>query len=272
MKIQSRLHACKAESRIALGYSSAMNSVESAELIVGNTHPDWVMVDMQHSTITTPQAANQLRAIQAADPGTTPIVRLAQIDTQNVEQTLDAGFMGLIAPMVESVEEAQKLARLAYYPPRGARSAAESVRCSLYENYAGAINDHLFVWAQIESQAGLDAVEDIAQVPGITGLMLGPGDLCLSCGWPIKDAWNHEPFMRAVRRFLAACRNFKKESVILVGWPSALKARDAGFQFIGIGADSFWTRTTICDLFKSRMSEMHDATAAGGGPSGPPNQ
>ena len=241
MKLETRVHVRLAAGQTAYGGWSVLNSPFALELMANGTDFDFIGVDLQHAAMGVGDSTHLLRAMQAAQPEVTPFVRLATQDKYWIEQSLDAGFTGLIVPLVESAEQARALVRAAYYPPRGARSQAGTLRATLYENYFDTIDDRLFLLPQIESRDGLEHCEEIINVPGVSGALFGPGDLGLSCGWSGKDSWSFQPFVEAVRRVVGACTEAGKiPAVMMAGLDNAARARDAGFRliaFIHDGAD-----------------------------------
>ena len=127
-----------------------LNSPALAELVVHGTEMDFVATELQHASIDTDDNAGMLRAIQAADREVTPMVRLPDHSVYWIQQSLDAGYLGLIAPLVESAEQASALVRAAYFPPLGDRSFAGSVRASMYRIEPNTANERMNLLPQIE--------------------------------------------------------------------------------------------------------------------------
>ena len=257
MKLETRLHACLSARRPAFGVIAALNSPLAVEILAHGSHPDFMALDMQHAAVAPADAVHLLRAVQAADPEVSPLVRIPSLDKHWVEQSLDAGFVGLVLPLVESVEQARALVRAAHYPPMGARSVAGTIRASLYDGYMERIGERLILLPQIESREGLERCEQIADVPGVSGLLLGPADLSLSCGWS-GSLWEQEPFVRAVQRVVAACRSVGKVAAIWIGdAATARRARDLGVGIIGFAADHAELRTSMAPRLSRELQELH---------------
>lgn len=249
MQLVTRLHERLDKGELAIGVFDGLNSPGFVELLANGTELDFLGVDLQHAAVSSGDAVHILRALQAADPGATPIVRMPNHEKYWIEQSLDAGYLGLVAPIIESADEARALARRAHYPPVGARSMAGSVRAWLYEDYYPSINDRLLVLPQIESAPGLDHVEEIVSVDGISGVLVGPCDLSLSCGWFGEDLWSHSPFLAAVDRVLTACRERGKHAAIITGGDGIYHARNLGFNIISIGGTAVCARVdTVVDV------------------------
>jgi len=109
-----------------------LNSPSLAELIVNGTELDFVAVELQHAQVSSGDSTAILRAVQATDPDVTPLVRLPDHSVYWIQQSLDAGFTGMIVPLVESAEQTESLVRAAYFPPLGDRSSAGSIRAVMY--------------------------------------------------------------------------------------------------------------------------------------------
>lgn len=263
MRLATRLQQRLAEGGLALGAFASLNNPESAEFLAHGTDLDFIGVDLQHAPISAEDSVHLLRALQAVRPDVTPIARLPDHGKHWIERPLDAGYVGLIVPLTESAAEAAELVRKAYYPPLGARSIAGSIRASLYEDYFSTINDQLILLPQIESAAGLANVEQIAAVPGVTGVLMGPADLSLSCGWYGEDLWSHPPFLEAAKRIVAACRDCGKPAAILTGGDSIYAARDVGFRMIGFGSTAVHIRRNMADDTNAQVQRLRSGAGPG---------
>ena len=190
MQLESRVPRCRDAGRPAYGGWCILNSPGAVEIMAGGLDIDFLVIDQQHSPVGADDTVHQLRAMQAANPEITPFVRIPTQDKYWIEQSLDAGYVGLIVPLVESAEQAKALVQAAGYPPEGSRSQAGTIRANLVygASYFEEIGRRRVLLPQVESAVGLEHCEAIANVPGVSGLFLGPLDLCLSCGWPPKEA------------------------------------------------------------------------------------
>jgi 2-keto-3-deoxy-L-rhamnonate aldolase RhmA len=245
MQYTTRLHRRLQDSQVATGYLLGLNSPALAELLVANVQLDFVGIDLQHATSTPADLVHMLRSIQAADPQVTPLCRLPSHDAHWTQYALDAGCAGLVVPLVESADQARQLVRAAYFPPKGCRSIAQSVRASLYGDFVTQSNSQMILLPQIESAVGLERVEEIVAVDGITGVLVGPGDLSLDCGWNGQKSWEFQPFLSAVKRVISTCRRHGKISAILTDAAGSEPAAEAGFQLVGVGCDQAFVRTRM---------------------------
>jgi len=141
-----------------------------------------VCLDMQHGTIGFSDAAPMIAAISSA--GRPAIARILWNEPGLIGQVLDAGAAAVIVPMVNSKEQAEAAVKAAKYPPLGGRSWGGYTAFQTYglspADYLKKANAITQVFAMIETQAALDAVEEIAAVRGLDGLFVGPSDLSIA--------------------------------------------------------------------------------------------
>ena len=144
---------------------------------------DFALFDLEH----TAWDVESLRHAYAAGRGTGvhPITRVVRAQYTHVAPALDAGARGIMAPMMESADEARVLVDSARYPPEGRRGFGVIMRDELDGGPAAAAeraNRDNVVIAQIESEAGVEHAAEIVAVPGIDAVWLGQFDLSLSLG------------------------------------------------------------------------------------------
>jgi 2-keto-3-deoxy-L-rhamnonate aldolase RhmA len=144
-----------------------------------------LIVDREHAATHLAGSLHTLRAIRSTTDAFV-MVRPPNGSAANVKPLLDAGFDGILIPDVKSGDEARAIAKATRYAPIGRRGAQFTVsRAARYgadADYATSANADLLVAVMIESQAGLEAIEDIAATPGIDMLFLGPLDLTTDYG------------------------------------------------------------------------------------------
>jgi 2-dehydro-3-deoxyglucarate aldolase/4-hydroxy-2-oxoheptanedioate aldolase len=229
-----------------LGTWLSLPSPGAAELLAGEGF-DFVVVDTEHTPSTTETVESILRAIDAAPGDTEGLVRLAWNDHVQVKRVLDTGPTGVMAPRIDGADAARDLVRAVRYPPQGAETDADGYRGRrgvgggraadygrrLGDRVANA-NDDLAALAQIESPEGVDSAAEIAAVPGIDALFVGPADLSANLG-AFRD-YGTPDFEAAIAETLAA----GDDAGIPVG-TLALDAEgvdrwlDAGFDFVVAG-------------------------------------
>ncbi|MEX6505968.1 HpcH/HpaI aldolase/citrate lyase family protein [Jiella sp. M17.18] len=150
---------------------------------MGHSGFDFLVVDMEHVPIEVADLAHILRAV-----GTTPavpVVRLAWNDQVLVKRCLDAGAETIMLPFVETAEAARQAVAFAKYPPMGVRGVAAVHRASRFGaagDYLKRANDETCVIVQLETPQAIGRLAEIAAVPGVDALFVGPGDLAASMG------------------------------------------------------------------------------------------
>ncbi len=150
--------------------------------IVGRAGFDMVTVDLQHGLIDYPMALTMVQVLQGL-----PAPVLARVPWNEpgiIAKVLDAGFSGLICPMVNTAEDARALVQSARYAPLGGRSFGPT-RANMVHGagYVKSANDTVLVLAMIETAQALENLDAILAVEGIDGVYVGPSDLGLSLGY-----------------------------------------------------------------------------------------
>ena len=149
---------------------------------------DSVTVDMQHGVQDYMSMVHCFQAMQSHP--VLPMVRVPWNEPGIIGKVLDAGAYGVICPMVNTVEEAQKLVSYCRYPPAGTRSNGP-IRAGIYgvsTGYQKTANEEILCIPMIETQQAVNDLEHILDVPGIDGVYIGPSDLGFSMGLiPILD-------------------------------------------------------------------------------------
>jgi 4-hydroxy-2-oxoheptanedioate aldolase len=219
----------------ALGYSAKLGSPVAAEFL-SHCGADFISLDGQHGSWGPDAMVAGVAAI-CAGPAT-PVARVLNNQYHLMAQLLDAGVLGIIVPMVDSVAEARAVAAACRYPPVGERSFGWGRAATYGADYSDWINDQLFVAVQIESAQAVRDAEAIMAVPGIDGCMVGPADLALSMGFHPSEALKRDDHVAALERVVQACRNTGKIPGIDTAAPEfgALRLQQ-GFLFVVMGSD-----------------------------------
>lgn len=218
------------------GWLAIANSF-SAETMA---HQGWdsLTIDLQHGVVDYQAMVGMLQAIGTT--ATVPLVRVPWLEPGILMKTLDAGAYGVICPMVNSREDAQRLVAYTHYAPRGTRSFGP-VRALLYggADYPQHANDTIVTFAMIETAAALDNLDDILSVPGLDAIYIGPSDLSLALGCtPTFDDLDPKA-AAAVDHILARAQVHGVVAGIHNGTPeAALKRIAKGFQFVTISSDA----------------------------------
>lgn len=172
--------------------------------VLANAGFDWLFLDAEHGPLDT--LALQHLVLGA---GSTPcLVRLAAASELDVKKALDVGAAGIIAPLVNTAEQAAAVVRWAKYPLLGTRGVGAG-RAHDYgfaiREYLATANDHTVVVVQAEHVEAVNNIEAIAQVAGVDAVLVGPNDLSASLGHLGEPA--HPEVVAAIERVTKACQN-----------------------------------------------------------------
>ena len=225
----------------SLGAWLSLPSVSSAR-IMARLGFEWLVVDMEHSAQSAVLMADMVATI--VDAGTcAPIVRVPGYGVEWYKWALDAGAWGIVVPMVNTREEAQRAVESAKYPPAGIRSIGGAFGpygfgISNWPDYVRTANDETLLIVQIESAQGLQNVDDILSVPGIDVAFVGPNDLHAQLGLTPSTEGAEPEFVEAMERVKASARKHDVALGIFSrdGEAAAERVRQ-GFSMISVTSD-----------------------------------
>lgn len=202
---------------------------------------DFLTVDAEHSAVDLPQVQQMFQAIRSGGPRCASLVRVHGVDYAFVKRYLDAGADGIIAPLVNTREQAETLVQAVKYPPIGNRGVgfcrANDYGMRLKESVETA-NDETLVVVQIEHIDAVNNIDEILSVPGVDAAFIGPYDLSASMGLTAK--FEHPDFLAAQARILDACKRNKVVAGlhVVAPDPDAWLARYAeGYRLIAYSLD-----------------------------------
>lgn len=224
----------------AFGCWLSLASPSVAE-VLGHVGFSWLLIDQQHSPVGPELLVEMVRAVNVS--GTSPVVRVARNEPQLFDQALDAGAHGVMVPMVSHEESARRAVRSAGYPPIGDRSIggyrAQYSFDMARDAYLAQASSFLEVWVQIEDRTALENAEAIANVPGVTGLFIGPQDLAASLGLtPTLEPASRE-FEDALEHLLGvATRTGCPLGILVPDLASARRRAEQGFRIIAVSSDA----------------------------------
>lgn len=174
--------------RLAAGESSvgtwlSLPSPEAAEY-VSKVGFDWLVADSEHNPMDIRTLAQMFAAM--ANSNTAPMVRIPWNTPEHFKRALDAGAWGIVVPMVNSREQAERAVDACRYHPQGSRSVgggrhAMSFGADATTYYQNA-NDNILLVLQIEHIDGVNNVDEIMSVPGVDACFIGPNDMAASMG------------------------------------------------------------------------------------------
>ena len=216
----------------------AIPSGFSAE-VIAQCGFDSVTVDMQHGV---QDYLSMVQCFQAMNGHpVTPMVRVPWNEPGIIGKVLDGGAWGVICPMVNTPQEAKALANACLYPPAGKRSNGP-IRAVMYGEasaYQAIANDEVLVIPMIETQEAIDNIDAILDVPGISGIYIGPSDLGFSLGLkPMLD--REEPQIISIYEKLVKATGKRGQFAGIHNATGAYAARmiAMGFRFATILNDS----------------------------------
>jgi 2-keto-3-deoxy-L-rhamnonate aldolase RhmA len=201
---------------------------------------DWLVIDMEHSAANSLSQVQQL--VQIIDlGGCIPLVRLPANDPTIIKQVMDAGAHGVIVPMVNTQNEAEEAVEAVRYPPKGTRGVGlwrAQGYGRTFEEYKVWLEQESIVIVQIEHIYGVRKLEEILNVRGVDGFIVGPYDLSASLGVP-------GDFMHpVVADALQEVENIAKESDKWSGYHivhpdqnELMEKIERGYDFIAYGVD-----------------------------------
>ena len=143
----------------------------------------WLCIDMEHSTITFDQMETLIAVIESND--SIPFVRVGENNQLYIKRALDAGAQGIIVPMVNNISDAKKAVEAAYYYPKGKRGVGWARAQNFgynFDQYLKNKSNKIKLILQIESKTGIENLDKILEIKGISGTLLGPYDLSASLG------------------------------------------------------------------------------------------
>ena len=205
--------------------------------ILSQIEMDWLVLDTEHGPYSEEALEDMIRAMRGT--GVIPIVRVADANPALIKKALDRGAYGVICPLVNTALQAELAVSACKYPPVGIRGVA-GTRASRYgmdmEEYFRTWNDEVLVACQVETREALDNVEEIAAVPGVDVLFIGPFDLSANLG--LFGQIEEKSFQEAVARIQRAAR----DNDIAVGYYAgdATEVRECiaqGMTFVSLGSD-----------------------------------
>lgn len=223
--------------RTALGTWVKLPIVESIELMALAGF-DFIVLDLEHSPMTT-ETASTLIAI-ANGRGLCPLVRVPDHSPAWIQRVLDAGAAGVLAPHVDSVQQALAVTRSARFEPDGTRGVGPTSRAGDWgltpiKDYL-AEGAHAAVIGQIESDHGVRATVEILAEKRLDALFVGPADLSVSLG----RSTEHPDVTTRIRSVVDACREAEVPVGTAIGADPARAAQlgQEGFAFVMVSNDA----------------------------------
>lgn len=217
---------------------------------------EWLVVDIEHTSISLESTENLIRTIQSKDMKA--LVRVSKNEEVVIKKVLDMGADGIIVPKICSKEDAKLAVGYSKYPPFGKRGVGlyrASGFGTKFEEYKSWVEKELVIIAQIEHIDAVKNIDEILKVRGIDGALIGPYDLSGSIGYP--GDFERNDLKDAIKKVLNKCKEYNIPSGIHVVDTSPKKLKlyiDQGFTFLAYGIDYFFLR----DAALNAMNEIKD--------------
>lgn len=221
-----------------IGLWCAVPSNYVSEILAGAGF-DWLVLDTEHAPNELPNVFNQLQSMVGY--ATQPVVRVPWNDAVTLKRFLDIGTQSFLIPMVQDAEEARAAVAATRYPPDGIRGYAVASRATRFGrigDYFTRYADEMCVLVQVETMEALEKVEEIAAVPGVDGIFIGPGDLSASMG--LLHQPTHPKVVEAIEDGLKRITAAGNRGGVLVVGDEALARRymAAGSVFTAVGVEA----------------------------------
>jgi len=246
------LKAALARGEMQSGLWLTLASPVAAEL-AGRVGFDWCLIDAEHGPNTLASIMAQVQALAGTEAQ--PVVRVPFGEDWILKQVLDLGVQTVVVPMVETPEQAERMAAAMRYPGAGVRGmGAVLARASGYGaivDYVTSANDEICLFVQIESALAVRNAAAIAAVDGVDGLFVGAADLSADMG--LIGQSGHPDVQAAIAEVYAATRAAGKFAGALSFDPADFAAMtDQGVRFLGLGGDTLALRHSLAGLWAQR--------------------
>ena len=200
---------------------------------------DWLTVDMEHSAITMHEAQQLIQVIDLC--GVSPLVRVSQNEPDLIKRVMDAGAYGVIVPMVNTKEDAERAVGSVRYPPQGFRGvglARAQAYGADFDGYRRWNETESIVIVQVEHIKAVENIEAILSVDGVDGFIVGPYDLSGSLGVP--GQFDHPDVVAALDEVqkVSAQMNALSGFHVITPEPAQVKEKiNQGYRFIAYSLD-----------------------------------
>jgi 4-hydroxy-2-oxoheptanedioate aldolase len=235
--VPNRFKRALATGRKQVGLWLTLESPIATEIAAGAGF-DWMLLDMEHTTVTLSQISAHLTAARG---GTAElVVRVPSVDPVLIKGLLDAGIRSVMFPYVQTATEARLALASTLYPPLGVRGVSGNSRANNFtrvKDYLSAYAAEQCVIVQVESPEALAAIPEIGTIDGLDAIFIGPNDLAANMGFLGQPG--APEVVTAIGQGLEAIKRSGKAAGLLNYVPDQAKAQfAAGFDFIAVGSDA----------------------------------
>ena len=214
---------------------------------------DYVCIDMQHGFSDRNDLIPMLQAIQPHSPRA--IVRVPGNDPSVIGWALDAGATGVIVPLVNSAEEAERAVRACLYPPMGNRSMGPTRAVRVFgDEYVQGVKSSIQCLPMIETIEALNNLDSVLSVEGVDAIYVGPSDLSVNLGLPKGNNDGNPKFDEALERIVSSCEKHNVTPGIHANSSLAATREQQGFRILTVVEDDGAMNTGFQEVFKELKS------------------
>ena len=223
--------------------------------VIAGTGLDFVVLDMEHGTLSWETAEEMVRAAQLHE--CQPIIRVGDDQENTILHALETGCEAILVPHVSTAKSAAGIVNASRYAPKGSRGLSPYTRNHGYTHVGLAESmarhsDETLVGILVEGKEGIENLPEIAQVEGLDLIYLGMYDISQSVGLP--GELEHPKVLEQLEKCLETIQKSRKFSGVFsrdLGYCS--KFRDMGFDFVAYIADSH----ALTAYYSSCVQEFH---------------
>jgi 2-keto-3-deoxy-L-rhamnonate aldolase RhmA len=232
----------------AFGCSIMIPSPQTVEM-VGHAGFDWVLIDMEHGTISLETA--ELMIVAAEAVGITPIVRPCSNSSADITAAMDRGAGGVQVPHVNTVEDARRAVAAVKFGPGDHRGLAAGTRPDRYglaeamPDFVERSNAESLVCIQLEHGSAIENLDALLLVEDVDVFFIGPSDLSQSMGHPGNP--QAEPVKEAIDRTL--------KKIVAAGKTPGMPAASNNIEKI-LGKNVRYIYTHLPKLLKAGSAEF----------------
>lgn len=226
------------DGELLVGTMLTLPSPEIAE-IMGLVGYDWLFLDGEHAAFS---ALDMQRIVQSVGERIPCLIRLAAGEEVYIKKALDSGAAGVIAPMINTPDQVEKVLRYAKYPPKGVRGVGLGRAQGyglMFQEYIQRANNETTMVIQVEHITAVENIEAITKVSGIDAVLIGPYDLSASMGR--MGEVGHPEVVAAIHYVIKICQGQKLPLGIFgLSADDLLDYRGRGFTLIVAGVDTLF--------------------------------
>ena len=235
----------------------AMPSTVTAEIVARQPF-DTLTIDLQHGLVDYQMALTMLQAMCVSDAP--KLARARWNDPGLIMSLLDAGFTGIICPMINTRAEAESFVSACRYAPKGGRSFGPTRASIAYgADYQKNADKHIATLAMIETREAMDNLDDILSVEGLDAVYIGPSDLAISMGYPPSLQPTEPEVLDAINLIREKAKAAGRYAGIHTGGPEVAAARLAdGFDLASLSTDTKIFSAAIADMLQAAKPAAGD--------------